>query len=127
GVLKRIDRVNAPPGRSSYCHGEKELARADSDRERLRDGIGHAWEEARSFGLDPFPTHFELVPATIMYELASYSLPGRFSHGTHGKAYHRQKMQYDFGLSKIYEMVVNTNPSYAFLMDMNNLLKTTFV
>jgi stage V sporulation protein R len=100
---------------------------ADSDIERLRDAIDHAWEEAHNFGLDPFPTHFELVPATIMYEFASYSLPGRFSHWTHGKAYHRQKMQYDFGLSKIYEMVVNTNPSYAFLMDMNSLLQQTFV
>ena len=100
---------------------------ADSDVERLRDAIDDAWEEARNFGLDPFPTHFELVPASIMYEFASYSLPGRFSHWTHGKAYYRQKMQYDFGLSKIYEMVVNTNPSYAFLMDMNNLLQNTFV
>ena len=99
----------------------------DSDIERLRDGIDHAWDEARNFGLDPFPTHFELVPASIMYEFASYSLPGRFSHWTHGKAYHRQKMQYDFGLSKIYEMVVNTNPSYAFLMEMNDLLQNTFV
>jgi stage V sporulation protein R len=100
---------------------------ADSDIERLRDGIDRAWQEARNFGLDPFPTHFELVPASIMYEFASYSLPGRFSHWTHGKAYHRQKMQYDFGLSKIYEMVVNTNPSYAFLMEMNSLLQQTFV
>src|ERR1700676_2173325 len=100
---------------------------ADSDIEQLRDGIDHAWEEARNFGLDPFPTHFELVPASIMYEFASYSLPGRFSHWTHGKAYHRQKMQYDFGLSKIYEMVVNTNPSYAFLMEMNDRLQNTFV
>lgn len=100
---------------------------AESDIERLRDAIDHAWEEARKFGLDPFPTHFELVPASIMYEFASYSLPGRFSHWTHGKAYYRQKMQYDFGLSKIYEMVVNTNPSYAFLMEMNNLLQNTFV
>src|SRR2546430_4145963 len=86
----------------------KEFAMADSDIERLRDAIDEAWEEAHNFGLDPFPTHFELVPATIMYEFASYSLPGRFSHWTHGKAYYRQKMQYDFGLSKIYEMVVNT-------------------
>src|SRR5579859_2435792 len=98
-----------------------------SELERLRDAIDCAWEEAHKFGLDPFPTHFELVPASIMYEFASYSLPGRFSHWTHGKAYHRQKMQYDFGLSKIYEMVVNTNPSYAFLMDMNDLLQNTFV
>jgi len=99
----------------------------NGDIERLRDGIDAAWEEARKFGLDPFPTHFELVPASIMYEFASYSLPGRFSHWTHGKAYYRQKMQYDLGLSKIYEMVVNTNPSYAFLMEMNNLLQNTFV
>jgi stage V sporulation protein R len=98
-----------------------------SDLERLRDGIDSAWDIAQKFGLDPFPTHFELVPASIMYEFASYGLPGRFSHWTHGKAYHRQKMQYDFGLSKIYEMVVNTNPSYAFLMEMNNLLQNTFV
>jgi stage V sporulation protein R len=100
---------------------------ADSGIERLRDSIDHAWDQALKFGLDPFPTHFELVPAAIMYEFASYSLPGRFSHWTHGKAYHRQKMQYDFGLSKIYEMVVNTNPSYAFLMEMNDLLQNTFV
>jgi len=100
---------------------------ADSDIERLRDAIDCAWEEAHNFGLDPFPTHFELVPATIMYEFASYTLPGRFSHWTHGKSYYRQKMMYDFGLSKIYEMVVNTNPSYAFLMDMNDLLQNTFV
>src|SRR5579859_4068014 len=98
-----------------------------SELERLRDAIDSAWEEAHNFGLDPFPTHFELVPASIMYEFASYGLPGRFSHWTYGKAYYRQKMQYDFGLSKIYEMVVNTNPSYAFLMDMNNMLQQTFV
>ena len=100
---------------------------AEHEIERLRDSIGRAWDEAVKFGLDPFPTHFELVPASIMYEFASYSLPGRFSHWTHGKSYHRQKMQYDFGLSKIYEMVVNTNPSYAFLMEMNDLLQNTFV
>ncbi len=100
---------------------------AENELERLRDRIGYAWDIARQFGLDPFPTHFELVPATIMYEFASYSLPGRFSHWTHGKAYYRQKMFYDLGLSKIYEMVVNTNPSYAFLMEMNDLLQNTFV
>src|SRR5260370_1931858 len=100
---------------------------ADSEIEQLRDAIDQAWEEARNFGLDPFPTHSELVPASIMYEFASYSLPGRFSHWTHGKAYPRQRMQYDFGLSKMYEMVGNTNPSYAFLMEMNDCLQNTFV
>lgn len=103
------------------------MADSLSNIEQLRDMIDYAWEEAINLGLDPFPTHFELVPATIMYEFASYGLPGRFSHWTHGKAYYRQKMHYDLGLSKIYEMVVNTNPSYAFLMEMNDLLQNTFV
>ena len=59
------------------------------------------WEIATSrFGLDPFPTHFEIVPATVMYEVGSYALPGRYSHWSFGKAYHRLKTMYDFGLSK---------------------------
>src|SRR5207249_11444408 len=33
------------------------------------------------------PIWFEIVPATIMYEIGSYSLPGRYSHWTFGKAY----------------------------------------
>src|SRR5579883_2772868 len=100
---------------------------SNSELERLRDGIDAAWEEARKFGLDPFPTHFELVPASIMYEFASYGLPGRFSHWTFGNAYYRHKIQYDFDVSKIYEMVVNTNPSYALQMERNNLLQNTIV
>ena len=78
-------------------------------------------------GLDPYPVHFELVPATIMYEFGAYGLPGRFCHWTHGKAYYRMKTKYDYGLSKIYELVINTNPSYAFLMEQNDLLQNKVV
>jgi stage V sporulation protein R len=62
-----------------------------------------------------------------MYEVGSYALPGRYSHWTFGKAYHRMKTMYDFGLSKIYEVVINTNPSYAFLLETNNLLQNKLV
>lgn len=85
------------------------------------------WEIARRSGLDPYPVNFELVPATIMYEFGSYGLPGRFSHWSRGKAYYRMKTDYDYGLSKIYELVVNTNPSYAFLMEQNDLLQNKLV
>jgi stage V sporulation protein R len=85
------------------------------------------WEIAHEFGLDPFPVNFELVPATIMYEFGSYGLPGRFSHWTRGKSYYRMKTEYDYGLSKIYELVVNTNPSYAFLMEQNSVLQNKLV
>jgi stage V sporulation protein R len=93
----------------------------------LETAIERIWEIARREGLDPFPTNFELVPATIMYEFGAYMLPGRFSHWSRGKAYYRMKTEYDYGLSKIYELVVNTNPSYAFLMEQNDLLQNKVV
>src|SRR5437588_3595013 len=99
----------------------------DPDVRELEDAIEPIWEIARSFGLDPYPVHFELVPPAIMYEFGSYGLPGRFSHWSHGKVYNRMKTSYDYGLSKIYELVINTNPSYAFLMEGNSLLQNRLV
>jgi stage V sporulation protein R len=85
------------------------------------------WDVARSFGLDPFPTHFEIVPASIMYEFGAYGIPGRFSHWSHGKAFYNMKTMYDYGLSKIYELVINANPSQAFLLDTNDALENKMV
>ena len=94
---------------------------------QLESWIERILDRARAFGLDPYPTHFEIVPATIMYEFGSYGLPGRFSHWTHGRAYHQMKTMYDYGLSKIYELVINTNPCYAFLMEANSPLENKLV
>jgi stage V sporulation protein R len=82
---------------------------------------------AARFGLDPFPLHFEIVPSAIMYEFGAYGLPGRFSHWTHGRAYQQTKTMYDYGLSKIYELVINTDPCYAFLMEGNSLVQNKLV
>lgn len=99
----------------------------DRETEELGEAIDRIWEIGRGFGLDPFPTHFEVVPATIMYEFGAYGLPGRFSHWTHGKAFHQMKMMYDYGLSKIYELVINTNPCYGFLMENNSMVQNKLV
>ncbi|NEZ44911.1 stage V sporulation protein R [Paenibacillus alvei] len=37
------------------------------------------------------------------------------------------KMQYDFGLSKIYELVINSNPCYAFLLEGNSLIQNKLI
>src|ERR1051325_3812999 len=87
----------------------------DREISELEKSLERIWEVARGFGLDPYPVRFEVVPATVMYEIGSYALPGRYSHWTFGKAYHRMKTMYDFGLSKIYEGVINTKtPSGSF-------------
>jgi stage V sporulation protein R len=94
---------------------------------QLSEDIEQMWAMAKEFGLDPYPIHFEMVPASIMYEFGAYGLPGRYSHWTHGKAFYRMKTQYDYGLSKIYEMVINADPAYAFLLENNSLTQNRLV
>ena len=100
----------------------------DKEVRELEAAVEQIWDVATSrFGLDPFPVRFEIVPASVMYEVGSYALPGRYSHWTFGKAYHRMKTMYDFGLSKIYEVVINSNPSYAFLLETNSPIQNKMV
>ena len=99
----------------------------DREIKDLEKAVEQIWEVAQRFGLDPYPTNFEIVPAAVMYEVGSYALPGRYSHWTFGKAYHRMKTMYDFGLSKIYEVVINTNPAYGFLLETNSPIQNKMV
>lgn len=48
-------------------------------------------------------------------------------YGSFGKAFYKMKMQYDFNLSRIYELVINSNPCYAFLLDGNTLVQNMLV
>ncbi|MFA5932790.1 MAG: SpoVR family protein [Microgenomates group bacterium] len=86
----------------------------------LEQSLGHIWEISKEFGLEPCPTHFELVPAHKIYEIGSYGLPVRFSHWSYGRAYRQMKTMYDHGLSKIYEVVINSNPAQGYLLDNND-------
>jgi stage V sporulation protein R len=99
----------------------------DKDLDELVKAEEQIVEIARRFGLDPFPVFFELVTSYKMYEDAAYGLPGRFNHWTRGKAFYRMKTQYDYGLSKIYEVIFNTNPAVAYLMEQNDLLQNKVV
>ncbi|MBO2533704.1 MAG: stage V sporulation protein R [Thermoactinomycetaceae bacterium] len=82
---------------------------------------------ARKFQLDFFPMRFEICPADIIYTFGAYGMPTRFSHWSFGKAFHRMKMEYDLGLNKIYELVINSNPCYAFLLKGNSLIQNKLV
>lgn len=92
-----------------------------ADRVELERSIDEIWQIALDMGYDPYPIHFEVVPVHVIYELGAYGLPARFSHWTFGRDYHRQKTSYEYGLSKIYEIVFNTDPCQAFLMDSNSM------
>ena len=76
--------------------------------------------EAKKRGLDPYPIRFEMVDHEEMSELAAYAgYPVRYSHWLFGQESLRLKTSYNFGLHIIYEMIIATNPSYAYLLDAN--------
>ncbi len=84
-------------------------------------------EIAKGFGLDYYPMRYEICPADIIYTFGAYGMPTRFSHWSFGKQFHKMKLQYDLGLSKIYELVINSDPCYAFLLDTNSLIQNKLI
>ena len=72
---------------------------------QLKEEIeGHA----RSFGLDFFETVFELLGYDELNMVASYGgFPNRYPHWRWGMEYEQLSKGYEYGLSKIYELVDN--------------------
>lgn len=99
----------------------------DSDRKDLEYAIDEITEIAVGFGLDFYPMRYEICPSDIIYTFGAYGMPSRFSHWSFGKTFHKMKTQYDFGLSKIYELVINSDPCYAFLLDGNSLIQNKLI
>ncbi|MEH7014803.1 SpoVR family protein, partial [Neobacillus niacini] len=97
------------------------------DRKALEYAISEITEIARGFGLDFYPMRYEICPAEIIYTFGAYGMPTRFSHWSFGKQFHKMKLHYDLGLSKIYELVINSNPCYAFLLDSNSLIQNKLI
>lgn len=84
----------------------------------LRDKIqGYA----KGYGLDFFDVIFEVVDYEQINSLASLGgFPVRYPHWRFGMDYDQLSKGYQWGLQKIYEMVINTNPSYAYLLSSNS-------
>lgn len=92
---------------------------------RIRDEI-HAY--ALEFGLDFHPVIFEVCDYdTINILAAQGGFPGRYPHWRFGMDYDQLSKGYAYGLQKIYEMVINTNPCYAYLLNANHLVDQKIV
>jgi stage V sporulation protein R len=75
---------------------------------------------ARRYGLDFYPTIFELIDADQLNAIAARGgFPTRYPHWRYGMEYEQLNKGYHYGLQKIYEMVINNNPCYAYLMRSN--------
>ena len=88
-------------------------------KENVMQRISEIEVLARSMGLDFYPIIYDFVNKDIMLEACSYGLPIRVRHWSYGKSYQHSKVYGEMGLSRVYEIVFNNNPAYAFLMDNN--------
>ncbi len=83
---------------------------------------------ARAMGFDFFPVVYEMLDYRQISEVAAYGgFPSRYPHWSFGMEYDRLTKGYGYGLQKIYEMVVNTDPVYAYLLDSNQLVDQKLV
>jgi len=90
----------------------------------IREIEGHA----RNFGLDFFPVSFEMLDDEQINMVASYGgFPTRYPHWRFGMQYEYMQKSYGYGLHKIYEMVINNNPCYAYLLNSNQLVDQKLV
>ncbi len=72
---------------------------------------------AREYSLDFPKVIFEVLDWEEINEVAAYGgYPARYPHWRFGMEYHQLSRSYAYGLSKIYEMVINNEPCYAYLL-----------
>ncbi|MGL5634365.1 MAG: SpoVR family protein [Sarcina sp.] len=81
-------------------------------------------EIVKEFGLDCYPQEFEIIGYNDMLAYESYvGMPSKYPHWSYGKAYEKNKTLYSLNMTGLpYEMVINSDPSLAYLMRDNTLL-----
>jgi len=75
------------------------------------------------FGLDTFPVQLEVITASQMIDTyASVGMPVNYRHWSFGKQYIASEKSYRRGhMGLAYEVVINSNPCIAYLMEENTL------
>ena len=87
-----------------------------------------AEKHAANYGLDFYPVIFELVDADQLNGIAALGgFPTRYPHWRFGMEYEKLSKGYNYGLQKIYELVINNDPCYAYLMNCNGFVDQKLV
>jgi len=80
-------------------------------------------ERVVAFGLDCYRQEFEICDHHAMLGYMAYhGMPAHYPHWSYGKSFEKTKTLYDYGVSGLpYELVINSNPCLAYLMQDNSL------
>lgn len=86
-------------------------------------------EVAEEFGLDTYPNQIEVITSEQMLDAyASAGLPIGYPHWSYGKEFIRNEQFYRRGMQGLaYEIVINSNPCIAYLMEENSMAMQALV
>lgn len=78
---------------------------------------------AKGYGLDWHPISYEICDYYEMIgHMAYHGMPSHYNHWSYGKSFERTHFFYNKGMSGLpYELIINSNPSIAYLMEQNPL------
>ncbi|MFC7515401.1 SpoVR family protein [Herbaspirillum sp. GCM10030257] len=84
---------------------------------------------AEGFGLDTYPNQLEVITAEQMMDAyASVGMPVSYAHWSYGKQFLSTEKSYKRGqMGLAYEIVINSNPCIAYLMEENSLTMQALV
>lgn len=84
---------------------------------------------ANNFGLDTYPVQLEIITAEQMMDAyASVGMPIGYSHWSFGKEFVKNEKRYKRGqMGLAYEIVINSNPCIAYLMEENSMTMQALV
>jgi stage V sporulation protein R len=92
---------------------------------RLKEEI-HQY--AVDYGLDFYPVLFEVCNYdTVCILAAQGGFPSRYPHWRFGMDYDQLSKGNTYGFQKIYELVINTDPCYAYLLNSNRTIDQKLV
>jgi stage V sporulation protein R len=85
-------------------------------------------QACRDFGLDFYPTVVQFLTPDEMSEVAAYGgFPVRFPHWKWGMEYEELQKGFEYGIHRIYELVVNSSPCYIYCLNSNTLVDNVTV
>ncbi len=86
-------------------------------------------KEAAAFGLDTYPNQIEVISSEQMMDAySSVGMPLNYNHWSFGKQFVTTQQRYKRGqMGLAYEIVINSNPSIAYLMEENTMAMQALV
>ena len=94
----------------------------------LREHMEAIKAKAREYGLDFFEVVYEVLDFRTMNQIAAYGgFPVRYPHWRWGMEFESLSKRDAYGMGRIYEMVINNDPCYAYLQESNAVVDQKLV